>query len=181
MVELSMNKKKNIIFVGLPASGKTTIGKKIAKKLNYEFLDTDLEIERITGKKIIDLFKKEGELRFRSEETHALKRIKNLGLNLGPLVIATGGGIILKEENREILKKLGIIVYLKADVDTITERVSRNKNRPLLKNGNIKENLKNFLDEREGLYLDLADIIIDTGINNFEDIIYLMEEKIKCI
>lgn len=170
-----MDKRRNIIFIGIMGSGKTTIGKKIARILNYDFIDTDHEIEKITGMTIPDLFKREGELRFRSEETHALKRIKNRK----PVVISTGAGIILNKQNREVLKELGIIIFLDADVDTIIERVSRNTNRPLLRVENIREKVKQLINERRNLYLEIADIIIDTGSDRFENIINLIEKKIK--
>lgn len=170
-----MDKKRNIIFIGIMGSGKTTIGKKIARNLNYDFIDTDHEIENITGMSIPDLFKKEGELRFRSEETHALKRIENKN----PAVISTGAGIILKKQNREIIKNLGIIVFLDADVETIIERVSRNTNRPLLKVDNLEEKVRVLISERRELYLEIADIIIDTGSDRFENIINITEKKIR--
>ncbi len=170
-----MDKKDNIIFIGIMGSGKTTIGKRIAKSLDYNFIDTDQEIERITGKKVSDIFKKEGELRFRSEETLALKRIEQIS----PAVIATGGGIVLKKENRDIIKNMGIVIYLDADVEIITQRVSRNKNRPLLRNGDIREKVKKLSEERKDLYLELADIVIDTGSEKFENLLVKIEKEIK--
>lgn len=169
-----MNKKENIIFIGIMGSGKTTLGKKIAKILKYDFIDTDQEIERITGMTVPEIFKKEGELRFRSEETLALKRIEKGP----PTVISTGGGIILKSENREIIKKLGIVIYLDADIDVIIERVSRNKNRPLLRVEDIKEKVKQLSLERKDLYLEIADIVINTGSDRFDNIIRLIEKEI---
>lgn len=170
-----MNKKDSIIFIGIMGSGKTTIGKKIAQIMDYDFIDTDQEIERITGMKVSEIFKKEGELRFRSEETLALKRIGKEA----PAVIATGGGIVLKKENRDIIKNMGIVVYLDADVDVITERVSRNKNRPLLREGNIREKVQKLSEERKNLYLEIADIVIDTGSDKFENLLVKIERKIK--
>jgi len=170
-----MNKKDSIIFIGIMGSGKTTIGKKIAQIMDYDFIDTDQEIERITGMKVSEIFKKEGELRFRSEETLALKRIGKEA----PAVIATGGGIVLKKENRDIIKNMGIVVYLDADIDVITERVSRNKNRPLLREGNIREKVQKLSEERKNLYLEIADIVIDTGSDKFENLLVKIERKIK--
>lgn len=170
-----MDKRKNIIFIGIMGSGKSTIGKKIAKNLNYDFVDTDQEIENITGMSISEIFKKEGEVRFRSEETHALKRIKKDS----PVVIATGAGIIMNKENRDIMKKTGIIIYLDADIDIIIERVSRNNNRPLLNVIDIKEKVKHLSKERKEKYLEIADINIDTGSNKFENIIKIIEREIN--
>lgn len=170
-----MKKIDNIIFIGIMGSGKTTIGKKTAKNLNYNFIDTDQEIERITGMKISDIFRKEGELRFRSEETLALKRIKKGP----PSVIATGGGIVLKKENRDLIKEMGIVIYLDADVDIITERVSRNKNRPLLRVENIREKVKQLSEQRKDLYLEIADIVIDTGSDRFDNLLLKIEKEIK--
>lgn len=170
-----MDKKKNIIFIGIMGSGKTTIGKRIAKNLNYDFIDTDNEIEKITGMSISEIFKKEGEIRFRSEETHALKRI----VNKTPVVISTGAGIVLKNQNREILKNLGTIIYLDADIDTIIERVSRNKKRPLLNVNNLRETVEKLIAERRELYLEIADIVIDTGLVRFENVVNIVEKEIK--
>jgi shikimate kinase len=175
MAEVSMEKKDNIVFIGIMASGKTTFGKKIAKAFDINFIDTDQEIERITGMTIPEIFKKEGELRFRSEETLALKRIAHDT----PAVISTGGGIVLKKENRDLIKDLGIVVYLDAHTDIIAERVSRNQNRPLLKSGDIKEKVKKLSEERKKYYLEIADIIIDTGSDRFDNIANKIEREIR--
>lgn len=169
-----MKKPENIIFIGIMASGKTTVGKRIAQKLDYDFIDTDCEIERITGRTINDIFKKEGELRFRSEETLALKRLKDRKST----VISTGGGIILKEENRRLLKEMGIIVYLDAKSEIIAERAARNKNRPLLKDGDILEKIRQLKEERNHLYEGIADIKIKTDRASLDFVVRDIEKII---
>lgn len=170
-----MKKSENIIFIGIMASGKTTVGKKIAQKLNYDFIDTDCEIERITGRTINDIFKKDGEIRFRSEETLALKRLKDRKAT----VISTGGGIVLKEENRRLLKEMGFIVFLDAQAEIIAERAGRNKNRPLLKDGDILEKIKKIKGERNHLYEEIADIKIKTDRASLDFVLRDIEKEIK--
>lgn len=170
-----MEKKDNIIFVGIMASGKTTVGKRISQRLNYNFFDTDHEIERITGMTVSEIFRKEGEVRFRSEETLALKRLRDIQAS----VISTGGGIILKEENRRLLKELGIIIYLDAKSEVIAERASRNMNRPLLKSVDILEKIEELKSEREDLYKEIADLTIKTDKASLEFVVREIEKEIK--
>ena len=143
-----------ICIIGMPGSGKSTIGRILTKKLNYKFFDTDENIEDETKTKIKDIFAHEGEAHFRGLETRVLSKL----LKINKVVISTGGGIILK--NKNILNKC-FNIYLQCDEDVLIERASRNKDRPLLYK-DIKKNMKNLFNERKDIYNDLADLKINT-------------------
>ena len=142
-----------ICIIGMPGSGKSTIGRILSKKLNYKFFDTDEDIEDKTKKKINDIFTHEGEDHFRELETRVLSKL----IKINKVVISTGGGIILK--NKNILNKC-FNIYLQCDEDILIERASRNKDRPLLYI-DIKKNMKNLFNERKDIYNELADLKIN--------------------
>ena len=143
-----------ICIIGMPGSGKSTIGRILSKKLNYKFFDTDENIEDETKTKIKDIFAHEGEAHFRELETRVLSKL----IKINKVVISTGGGIILK--NKNILNKC-FNIYLQCDEDVLIERASRNKDRPLLYK-DIKKNMKNLFNERKDIYNKLADLKINT-------------------
>ena len=143
-----------ICIIGMPGSGKSTIGRILSKKLNYKFFDTDENIEDETKTKINDIFTHKGEPYFRELETRVLSKL----IKINKVVISTGGGIILK--NKNILNKC-FNIYLQCDEDILIERASRNKDRPLLYI-DIKKNMKNLFNERKDIYNDLADLKINT-------------------
>ena len=151
-----MSKKNTlkICIIGMPGSGKSTIGRILSKKLNYKFFDTDENIEDETQSKITDIFSYKGEGHFRELETRILSKL----IKIDKVVISTGGGIILK--NKNILNK-SFNIYLHCDEDVLIERASRNKDRPLLLI-DIKKNMKNLFNERKEIYNDLADLKIIT-------------------
>jgi len=143
-----------ICIIGMPGSGKSTIGRILSKRLNYKFFDTDENIEDETQSKITDIFSYKGEGHFRELETRILSKL----IKIDKVVISTGGGIILK--NKNILNK-SFNIYLHCDEDVLIERASRNKDRPLLLI-DIKKNMKNLFNERKEIYNDLADLKIIT-------------------
>ena len=154
-----MAKNKNIFLIGLMGAGKTTIGRQIASELSLDFFDSDHEIEKRTGVTITHIFDIEGESGFRKRETAVLD---DLTEKKG-IVLATGGGAILKAENRQFLMSRGTTIYLYANIDTLFERTSKDRNRPLLQTENPKEKLEELFNIRDPLYRETADIIIDTG------------------
>jgi len=154
-----MAKNQNIFLIGLMGAGKTTIGRQIASELSLEFLDSDHEIESRTGVTITHIFDIEGESGFRKRETTILDE---LTAKKG-IVLATGGGAILKAENRQFLMSRGTIVYLYADIETLLERTSKDRNRPLLQTEDPEAVLKELFEIRDPLYRETADVIIDTG------------------
>ena len=143
-----------ICIIGMPGSGKSTIGRILSKKLNYKFFDTDENIEDEAKSKINDIFTHKGEAYFRELETRVLSKL----IKINKVVISTGGGIILK--NKNILNKC-FNIYLQCDEDVLIERASRNKDRPLLYK-DIKKNMKNLFNERKDIYNNLADLKINT-------------------
>ena len=148
----------SIFLVGPMGVGKTTIGRQLAQMANKEFVDADQEIEKRTGASISLIFEIEGEKGFRKREAVL---IDELTANEG-LVLATGGGVILDETNRKHLRNRGYVVYLHADVDTLVKRTHRDRNRPLLQNVDRREKLEEIMQQREPLYRQEADVVIDT-------------------
>ena len=161
-----MKIKNNIFLVGLMGSGKTTIGKLIAKKLRYKFIDTDLLMEEKTGVKVPLIFEYEGEEGFRKRETKILSEV----LLSDNIVLATGGGIVLSDNNRQQLKERGNVIYLNAEINELAKRLSNDKTRPLLQNTDIKEKLKELMGHRSFLYESIADSIIQTKNKRAPDI-----------
>ena len=139
-------------------SGKTSIGKKMSKMIKFDFIDTDSLIEQKTGVDIPTIFEHEGEKGFRNRESKVLRGISNIK----DTVIGTGGGIIISKENREIIKKLGFIVYLTASIRELVYRTEHDKNRPLIKNEDAENTMKVLINEREKFYEDCADIKVST-------------------
>ena len=149
----------NIFLVGMMGAGKTTIGKALARKLDRQFFDTDQVIAQRTGVAIPIIFEIEGEDGFRSRESTVIRDLSQLSNS----VIATGGGVVLRERNREILKTAGTVIYLRASSDDLWRRTSRDRNRPLLQTANPQQTLRDLYAQRDPLYHEVADIIVDTS------------------
>jgi shikimate kinase len=157
----------NIYLIGLMGAGKTTIGKQLAKTLRVPFYDSDKAIEESTGVDIPTIFEFEGEQGFRDREQ---KMIQYLAQMQG-IVLATGGGAILRPENRQALKDTGFVVYLQCSIDRILERTRRDTQRPLLKTDNPKARLEELFSQRESLYLACADFMVDTGLHKSKAVV----------
>ena len=161
-----MNKEhNNIILIGFMGSGKTTFGRWIAKTHSMKFLDTDEYIENKYNKLIKDIFRESGEEVFRDMETHAVRELADSCDNC---VISVGGGLPVRDINRKLLKELGIVIYLEAEVDELVKRLSKDTSRPLLAGGNVEQNITELMQRRAGIYEKRADIIIDTDDGSFE-------------
>mgnify|MGYP003315432428 FL=1 len=148
----------NIFIVGPMGSGKSTVGKIISSELFLNFFDTDEEIENRTGASIDWIFDLEGEEGFRKRESKILEDMAQKN----SIVLSTGGGIILSEVNREMLSSRGTVFYLATPIETQLERTSKDKDRPLLKDGDPGEILKNLHLTRENLYEEVSDFIVNT-------------------
>ncbi len=155
-----MKQANNIYLIGLMGAGKTTMGKKLARTLGWPFYDSDRVIEKSTGVSIPMIFDYEGEQGFRDREQEVIAELT--GLN--GIVLATGGGAILREENRRRLMDNGFVVYLQCSIDRILQRTRRDTQRPLLQTENPRQRLEQLLKERDPLYRQCADITVDTGI-----------------
>jgi shikimate kinase len=144
----------NVYLVGPMGSGKTTIGQRVAKLLDLEFFDCDQELEAQTGASVSLIFDVEGEEGFRERETRMLEK---LTARRGVLV-ATGGGVVLRRENRELLRRSGLVVYLRTSVAQQLRRLGRDKTRPLLQTRDRRERLNRLAEQRNPLYEELAHI-----------------------
>ncbi|WP_377290682.1 shikimate kinase [Rhizobium sp. SG2393] len=147
--------RRNLVFVGLMGAGKSAIGRLAAQAMNIPFVDSDHEIERVSRMSIAELFAAYGEAEFRQLETRVIKRL----LRSGPRVVSTGGGAFINESTRRHIKKAGITVWMKADIDVLWERVSKRDNRPLLKTENPKKTLADLMDVRYPIYAE-ADLCV---------------------
>ncbi|MCW5772414.1 MAG: shikimate kinase [Rhodospirillaceae bacterium] len=147
-----------IVMIGMMGAGKSAIGRRLAQKLGMPFVDADTEIERAAGCSIEDIFSEHGESAFRDGERRVIARL----LEGPPGVLATGGGAFMDPETRARLRERAITIWLKADLDTLVERVARRSNRPLLKQGDPRETLARLIALRYPVYAE-ADITVETG------------------
>ena len=149
----------NLILVGLMGSGKTTLGRALAKHLGKVFVDSDEEIQQRTGVTIPHIFDIEGETGFRQRETAAIRDL----VERDNMVLATGGGAVLAEQSRELLQQNGIVIYLKASVHDLWQRTRHDRNRPLLQTADPHAKLTELFQQRDPLYLQVADIVMQSG------------------
>lgn len=166
-----MNK---LIFVGMPGAGKTTIGDAISKETGWEFIDTDKYIESEEGSSIVTIFKEKGEVYFRDLEKMILKDFEDKS----NIVISTGGGLPIYNNNIEKLNLLGLTIFLSTPIKELVERIKRDNKRPLISQNNIKVELEALLKDRIDIYKK-ATIIIDCESKNKYDIINEVIKKIK--
>ncbi len=152
---------KSIVLVGFMGCGKTTIGRALEKRLGYAFVDTDDLIVAKAGMRIPEIFERGGETLFRQLEGAVLQELSAPGAPRR--ILSTGGGIVTRRRNRSLLREMGFVVWLQAPVDTILERTSRNRERPLLQTGNPRETIEHLLAERQPLYHAAADLEVDTS------------------
>lgn len=154
-----MIRSHNIFLIGGMGSGKTTVGKYLAQQLHHPFYDADEEIELRSGVEISWIFDVEGEAGFREREKQIIEELTKLS----PIVLATGGGAVLKPENRQCLASRGTVIYLETSVDALVQRTLKDKKRPLLRDVNTRrEKLASLLAERIDLYRSLADYTFST-------------------
>ena len=143
--------EKPIALVGLMGVGKTTVGRRLAKRLGRKFDDSDDAIEQASGRTVAGYFRDHGEADFRSGELRVIKRLLE---ESPPLVLATGGGAFIHPPTRNILKEQAIVVWLKGDLDTLVERVSRNDKRPLLRGVDKRQKMRELMEERHPIYAE---------------------------
>ncbi|WP_100658024.1 shikimate kinase AroK [Alteromonas flava] len=153
-----MAEKRNIFLVGPMGAGKSTIGRHLADELHLEFYDSDQEIERRTGADIAWIFDLEGEEGFRKREENVINDLTDLQ----GIVLATGGGSVVSKAVRNRLSARGIVVYLQTTIDKQVARTQRDKRRPLLQNDNPEQVLRDLADERNPMYEEVADYVVDT-------------------
>jgi shikimate kinase len=149
----------NIFFVGLMGAGKTTVGRAVARRLGRPFFDSDHEIEARTGARIPVIFELEGETGFREREAQVIAELSSRDA----VVLATGGGAVLRPENRAVLHDRGLVIYLRANPHDLWLRTRKDKNRPLLQTEDPKAKLEALYSERDPLYRECAHFIVETG------------------
>lgn len=148
--DIGPNVDKPLVLIGLMGVGKTTVGRRLAKKLDLPFVDADEEIEKAAGLTIAEIFDRFDEAYFRDGERRVIARL----MEDRPQVIATGGGAFMNEETRHLIIRNATAIWLDADIDILVERVSRRNTRPLLKNGDPKEILRRLAAERNPVYAE---------------------------
>jgi len=166
---------KNIILVGLMGAGKSTIGRILAKKLNKEFLDSDRVIEERTGVDIATIFELEGEKGFREREAQIIEEL----CQMTNIILATGGGSILRKENRENMKEFGEVVYLSTNAELLYSRIRYDKTRPLMQTPNPLNTLRRLLEDREPYYKEVSDLVITTGKQKANVIVKRIENALN--
>jgi shikimate kinase len=151
--------KRNIYLIGPTGSGKTAVGRQLARATGLKFLDSDQEIEKRTGVEVGYIFEKEGEQGFRARESEMIRELTRLD----GVIVATGGGAILARRNRDRLAENGIVVYLNTGIGEQLKRTGRSRKRPLLNSSNPREILENMARVRRPLYESIADLELDTS------------------
>jgi shikimate kinase len=172
-----MSKQDNIFLVGLMGAGKTTVGKILSKRYHKTFHDSDHEIETRCGVKIPVIFEIEGEAGFRKREELAITELTALS----NVVLATGGGAILSTTNRELLKSRGIVIYLRGSPEHLFERTRHDRNRPLLQTSHPLAKLRELYQQRDPLYREVADIVVDTGRQSVAGMARVIYERLDVL
>jgi len=165
----------NIILVGLMGSGKTSVGKVLARLLSKDFFDSDHEIERATGVRIPVIFEIEGEAGFRAREHKMIAEL----VARENILLATGGGAVLSRANRDVLKASGTVIYLRAPVKSLLKRTRCNRTRPLLQVADPAAKLNELFAQRDPLYREVAHLIVDTGNQSVRTLAGQIEVKLK--
>lgn len=165
---------RTVVLVGLMGAGKSSIGRRLAQRLNVAFVDADAEIESAAGTSISDIFARHGEQAFRDGERRVIARL----LERAPHVLATGGGAFMDEETRAHVRQHGISVWLRASLDTLVRRLEKShQQRPLLAKGDLRTNLATLMDTRYPTYAQ-ADVVVDTGEGPHEPVVETIVERL---
>lgn len=163
----------NIVLIGVPGAGKTTVGTILAKKLGRVFIDTDQEIEKISGKTIAEIFIQDGEPSFRATE----KKVIEDSIAKGNAVISLGGGALMNSDTRELVKAQ-ISIWLQIGLAQAVDRIGMNRNRPLLL-GNVRGQLADLMAAREPFYIECAQVAVDTNELNADQVADQIIAKLK--
>lgn len=172
---MKTNNTDNIFLIGLMGAGKSTIGRQLARELGKQFRDSDSEIEKRTGVSIDVIFDIEGEQGFRRRETGLLREL----VDERGIVLATGGGAVLASENRQLLRDNGMIIYLKASAEHLAGRVRLDRRRPLLQSGDKLAKIRELMTQREPVYQQLADMVVETNNRSVPRVVREISKMIK--
>jgi shikimate kinase len=165
--------RRAIVLVGMPGSGKSSIGRRLAQRLGLPFADVDAEIEQAAGMSISEIFATRGEAEFRAGEARVIARL----IDERPRVLATGGGAFMNAETRALIGERGISIWLKVEIPVLLRRVKRKGDRPLLQTADPEETLKRLLAEREGSY-EKADIVVPSHEGPHEAVVEAIVEAL---
>lgn len=163
-----------VVLVGLMGVGKSTIGRRLASKIDWPFVDADEEIELAAGCSISDIFSVHGEPIFRDLEQRVISRL----VSDGPLILATGGGAWMQPAVREIIRQKATSVWLRAEIDVLLERVSKRNHRPLLEKGDKRAIMQQLMDQRYPVYAS-ADLVVDSGKGPHEQVVDLVLKTLE--
>ena len=166
---------RSIVLIGMMGAGKSSVGQCLHRRTGRALHDTDEIVVTNFGMSISEIFPKFGEQRFRQAETEALRSLPTTK----QAIIVTGGGIVLRNENAEIVKRLGVIVWLDGDEETLFARAFRKRNRPLLQTKNPRKTFSQILDARRPLYANIADIRVDTSVLTDEELAMAILAKVR--
>ncbi|MCH2041335.1 MAG: shikimate kinase AroK [Saccharospirillaceae bacterium] len=168
-------KRHSVFLVGPMGAGKSTIGRLLSSELHTEFFDSDKVIEERCGANIPWIFDMEGEAGFREREEHAIDELTQMG----GIVLATGGGAVMRDTNRQHLAARGTVVYLCTSVEQQLARTAKDKNRPLLQQDNPEQILRDLFAVRDPLYREVADVIIETDQRNPKWVVHELKKRLK--
>jgi shikimate kinase len=164
----------NVVLIGLMGAGKTTIGAALAKRLGKEFVDSDHVLEEHCGVSVATIFEVEGEQHFRDRETATLRELSSKT----NMVLSTGGGAVLRPENREILRETGVVVYLHAPPEVSYQRLRRSRDRPLLKTDDPLARLQTLYRDRDPLYRETAHCIVESDREHCSQVVHVVMEQL---
>lgn len=166
---------RSIVLIGMMGAGKSSVGRCLHRRTGLALHDTDKVIASKFGISIREMFAEHGEKKFRQAETEALRSLPTIERT----IVVTGGGIVLREENIELMKRLGVIVWLDGDEETLFARVARKRNRPLLQTENPRKSFAQILGVRRPRYANIADIRVDTSVLTNEEVALAILAKLK--
>ena len=169
-----MKNPNNLFLIGPMGAGKSAVGRQLARMLHLDFADSDDEIESRTGVDIPFIFEKEGEEGFRRREARVIDDLSQLE----GIVLATGGGAVISAENRNHLGARGFVIYLYTSVRQQLERTNRGRERPLLENGDRAEVLERLMTERDPLYREIADLVINTDGRRVQTVVREIQQAL---
>lgn len=165
----------NIFLVGMMGSGKTTIGKLLSRQLGKTFIDCDEEIQKRTGVTVTHIFDVEGEAGFRRREAALIQEL----VQMDNIVLATGGGAVLGAENRAALAGNGLVIYLRGSVHDLWQRTRHDRARPLLQTADPLTRIKELLRQRDPLYQEVADIVVQSGKQSAQHLIAKLQQELE--
>lgn len=177
MSVVNPEKARCIVLVGMPGSGKTTVGRELAKRLGWRFVDCDHELEARTGVKIPTIFEIEGEEGFRRRETQTLEALTEES----DLVLATGGGAVTRAENRSLLAERGVVIYLNVTPQVLWERTRHDRTRPLLQVPDPKGRLQELYVARDPLYREVAHVVVEGGRGTPHAMVRTIEKELQTL